>query len=193
MQQFADYWLEAELARGGMGVVYRARHMHTGRPCALKLVLSGNRATAAQIHRFQREALAQASLNHPNILRIFDGGEFNGNLYFSMELAEGGDLSNALEWTLPRKVEAIMKVARALGFAHEQGYVHRDIKPANVLLTPEGEPKLTDFGLIKHLDSTTMLTQEGALMGTPFYMSPEQARGQGSTVGPTSDVFSLGV
>ena len=193
MHQFADYWLEAELARGGMGVVYRARHMHTGRPCALKLVLSGNRATAAQLHRFKREALAQAALEHPHILRIYDGGEFQGNLYFAMELAEGGDLDVALEWSLPRKVELLAKLARALGYAHAEGYVHRDLKPANVLLTPEGEPKLTDFGLTKRLDSTTMLTQEGALMGTPYYMSPEQAQGHGSTVGPTSDVFSLGV
>lgn len=193
MHQFADYWLEAELARGGMGVVYRARHMHSGRPCALKLVLSGNRATAAQLHRFKREALAQAALEHPHILRIYDGGEFQGNLYFAMELAEGGDLDVALEWSLPRKVELLAKLARALGYAHAEGYVHRDLKPANVLLTPEGEPKLTDFGLTKRLDSTTMLTQEGALMGTPYYMSPEQAQGHGSTVGPTSDVFSLGV
>ncbi|MCO5172036.1 MAG: protein kinase [Planctomycetes bacterium] len=191
---FSHYVLEAQLARGGMGAIYRARHAETGQVVALKVVLAGERATEAQLHRFRREARAQAELEHPNILRIHDSGEWEGILYYTMDLVEGPDLSKALpRLELPERVRVLAAVARAIEHAHARGYVHRDLKPANVLLHPDGRPLVTDFGLAKNLGGETKLTVEGSVLGTPFYMSPEQAAGRTDAIGPRSDVYALGV
>ncbi|MBX3469991.1 MAG: serine/threonine protein kinase [Planctomycetes bacterium] len=191
---FSHYVIEAQLAKGGMGAIYRARHAETGQVVALKVVLAGERATEAQLHRFRREARAQAELDHPNILRIHDSGEWEGILYYTMDLVEGPDLARAMpRLELHERVRHLVAVARAVGHAHARGYVHRDLKPANVLLHPDGRPLVTDFGLAKNLGGETKLTVEGSVLGTPFYMSPEQAAGQTDAIGPRSDVWALGV
>jgi tetratricopeptide (TPR) repeat protein len=190
---FGDYVLDELLAKGGMGAVYKVRNVHTGQPFALKVLLAGTKASKKQLHRFRREAKVQMELDHRNIVKIHDAGEWEGVLYYAMAMIEGSDLDTFA--TLERNVRyrIIAKTCRALHYAHEQGYIHRDLKPANILIDQEGEPLLTDFGLTKNLEGTTQLTQEGAIMGTPFYMSPEQATGKANTMGPPSDIFSMGV
>ncbi len=191
---FADYLLEAEIARGGMGAVYRVRHARTGEAYALKVLLAGEKASETQVHRFKREARAQQELDHPNIVRIHEAGEWEGILYCVMDLVEGSDLGRAhAAMSLGERIDLLIAVARAIHHAHERGYVHRDLKPANVLIDREGRPRLTDFGLAKRVEGTTQLTQEGAILGTPFYMAPELATGRPEAVGPATDVFALGV
>jgi tetratricopeptide (TPR) repeat protein len=191
---FSHYVIEAQIAKGGMGAVYRARHAETGRLYALKVVLAGERATESQLHRFRREARAQTELDHPNIVKIHETGEWEGILYYTMDLVVGSDLAKAFpKLELRERARLLALVARAVHHAHEHGYVHRDLKPANVLLDEAGRPLVTDFGLAKNLGGETKLTQEGAVLGTPFYMSPEQATGQAGAVGPRSDVYALGV
>ena len=192
---FANYILEQQLAKGGMGAIYRVRHVQSGVTCALKVLLAAEKASEGQIHRFKREAKAQIELgDHPNIVKIHDAGEWEGILYYAMDLVEGTDLgATTAAMSIKERVLCLTKVARAVHYAHEQGYLHRDLKPANVLVDRNHQPQVTDFGLAKNIGGDTHLTQEGAAMGTPFYMAPEQAVGDLEKMGPASDVYSLGV
>jgi formylglycine-generating enzyme required for sulfatase activity len=182
------------LGRGGMGVVYKARHMGLNRVVALKMVLAGGHAGPDELARFRGEAEAVARLKHPNVVQVYDVGESGGLPYFSLEFVEGGSLDRKLAGTPlpPNEAAALVEVlARAVAVAHAAGLIHRDLKPANVLLTPDGTPKVTDFGLAKRLDSAGP-TASGAVMGTPSYMAPEQAGGKSKDIGPACDVYALG-
>ena len=194
-QQIAGYEVEAELGRGGMGVVYKARHLALKRTVALKMVLAGAYAGPDERTRFQREAESVAALRHANVVQIHDVGEADGRPYFTMEYVEGGSLAQKLAGTPQPSREAAALVATLAGAvkaAHDSGIVHRDLKPANVLLTPDGTPKVSDFGLARRMSGDAALTWAGAAVGTPSYMAPEQAHGQPGTVGPASDIYSLG-
>jgi serine/threonine protein kinase/tetratricopeptide (TPR) repeat protein len=189
------YEILGVLGRGGMGVVYKARQIGLNRLVALKMVLAGAHAGAQQLGRFQVEAEAVARLDHPNIVQIYEVGKHEGLPYFSLEFVSGGCLADAIAGKLrpPKEVAALVEhLALAMAVAHRHGVIHRDLKPANVLLTLEGTPKITDFGLAKTVESESGLTNSGALMGTPAYMSPEQAWGETHTIGPPSDLYSLG-
>jgi WD40 repeat protein/serine/threonine protein kinase len=189
----AGYEILAELGRGGMGVVYKARQTRLGRIVALKMLLAGAHASAYELARFRVEAEAVARLQHPNIVQIFEVGEENGCPYLALEHVEGGSLAQQLKGALPSGRAAAMLVetlARAVHYAHQCGVIHRDLKPANVLLTADGTAKITDFSLAKRLDAATMNTRSGAVLGTPEYMAPEQADGKG--VGVAADVYGLG-
>jgi hypothetical protein len=188
------YEIVRELGRGGMGVVYQARHLKLNRFVALKMILAGSHAGAAARDRFQTEAEAIARLQHPNIVQVHEVGEHEGKPYFALEFCGGGNLANKLGGTpLPaRNAAALVEtLARAMQAAHEQHVIHRDLKPANVLLADDGTLKITDFGLAKKLDEANQ-TQSGAIMGTPWYMAPEQAVGKSDKTGQASDVYALG-
>jgi WD40 repeat protein/tRNA A-37 threonylcarbamoyl transferase component Bud32 len=191
----ANYELLEELGRGGMGIVYKARQVGLQRLVALKMIRSGQLASRQERERFHAEAEAVARLQHPHIVQIHEIGNFAGAPFFSLEYVAGGSLAAILDgtpWAPVRAAKLVETVARALHVAHQQGIVHRDLKPANLLLTPEGEPKITDFGLAKHLDASHQATHSGAIMGTPCYMAPEQAGGRSKQVGPAADVYALG-
>jgi WD40 repeat protein len=180
-----------------MGVVYRARQVGLNRVVALKMILAGAHAGPKDLARFRREAEAVAQLHHPNIVQIHDIGEAGGRPYFALELVEGGSLAQRPQGgpQPPRQAAQLIEtLARAVHFAHGRGIVHRDLKPANVLLTADGVPKITDFGLAKRLDGQAVATLSGEVVGTPSYMAPEQAGGKdkGQAVGPAADVYALG-
>jgi serine/threonine-protein kinase len=178
-----------------MGVVYKARHVRLKRLVALKMVLTGEHAGREERVRFGQEAEAVARLQHPGIVQIYEVGEHAGRPYVSLELVEGGSLARKLSGTPLPPCEAAglgEALAQAMHAAHRRGVVHRDLKPANVLLTPDGAPKISDFGLAKQLDQDSGQTKSGAILGTPSYMAPEQARGEGHAVGPRTDVYALG-
>lgn len=191
----SGYELLGELGRGGMGVVYRARQKGLGRMVALKMVLN-NQASQEELDRFMLEAQAVALVEHPNIVQIYDVGEFNNLPYFSLEFVDGGPLDKKLnsEPQDPTFTAQVMaKVCRAMGFAHSKQILHRDLKPANVLLTKGGEPKITDFGLAKQMDAPDEgHTKAGSIMGTPSYMPPEQAEGKAKDLTNRADIYSLG-
>jgi hypothetical protein len=189
------YKIEAVLGRGGMGVVYKARHLALKRTVALKMVLAGGHAGPGELARFRIEAEAVARMQHPNIVQIHDVGEAGGHPYCALEFVEGGNLAGKLGGKPLRPREAALLVeslARAMQLAHSRSVVHRDLKPANVLLTADGTPKITDFGLARQLDADSAETQAGAVLGTPSYMAPEQASGRAHEAGPAVDVYALG-
>ena len=181
------------LGRGGMGVVYKALHRRLNRLVALKMLLAGAWATPEERHRFAREAELVAGLRHPNIVQVHDVADHDGRPYFTMEFVEGGNLAQRLAGhPLParRAAEMTAMLVDAVEAAHRGGVLHRDLKPSNILLTPEGRPKISDFGLAKHLENGPALTQSGAAVGTPSYMAPEQARGDTlARWGRRSDVY----
>jgi hypothetical protein len=194
-RSFGDYEIESELARGGMGVVFRARQISLNRPVALKMILAGQLANDTDVKRFYTEAEAAANLDHPGIVPIYEVGQHEGQHYFSMGFVEGQSLAQRLAGgpLPPREAAALMvKVAEAIEFAHQHGVIHRDLKPDNILLDRSGSPRVTDFGLAKRLQSDSGLTGSGQIMGTPSYMPPEQAGGSRGDVGPAADVYALG-
>jgi TolB-like protein/tRNA A-37 threonylcarbamoyl transferase component Bud32/predicted Zn-dependent protease len=194
--RIGNYQILEEIGRGGMGVIYRARQRHSRRIVALKRILSYHADSQETLARFRREAQAAASLDHPNILPIYEVGECDDRLpFFSMKFAGGGSLLEAAPAlrSEPRRAVALMaKVARAVQYAHGQGILHRDLKPGNVLLDGRGEPLVSDFGLAKWLDSSSHLTRTLTIFGTPGYIAPEQVNGSAGKLGPASDVYSLG-
>jgi serine/threonine protein kinase/WD40 repeat protein len=210
-RRVAGYELLAELGRGGMSVVYRARQLSPARLVALKMVL-GTHATAERRARFLAEADAIARLQHPNIVQVYEVGEHEGQPFFSLELVDGGSLAQKLAGTPQPAGEAaalVETLARAIHYAHQRGIVHRDLKPGNVLLSfcreapasadssfretmNRAVPKITDFGLAKHLDAGRGQTHTGTILGTPSYMAPEQAAGLPGEIGPAADVYALG-
>jgi serine/threonine-protein kinase len=195
LPQIPGYKIEAILGRGGMGVVYKARHLRLNRPVALKMLLAGAYAGAEERERFAREAKAVANLQHANIVQVHDVGDHEKRPYFTMEYLEGGNLAQTLAGKPQPAHEAAQLVAllaAAVQVAHQAGIVHRDLKPGNILLTADGTPKIADFGLARHFDGGSALTLSGARVGTPSYMAPEQALGKTRTVGPATDVYSLG-
>jgi serine/threonine protein kinase len=192
------YEVLEELGRGGMGIVYRARHRTLGHEVALKMILAGRHADDAETARFRLEAAALARLDHAHIVHIRDFGEHEGCPYFALDCLTGGSLARRLKekgGSLPAREGAALveKLARAVQQAHEKGFVHRDLKPGNVLFTVEGEPKVTDFGLAKDLEADDALSRTGHLLGTPAYMAPEQAAGKVRAVSAATDVWALGV
>ena len=205
LRKFHDYELLEEIARGGMGVVYRARQISLNRTVAVKMILTGQLASDTEVQRFRAEAEAAAHLQHPNIVRIHEFGEFEGQHYFSMDYIEGQSLTETTagraaenpEW-FRRAAGWVKTIAEAIHYAHEHGVLHRDLKPSNVLIDNSGQPHITDFGLAKRLTSAgpgapgAELTLPGQVLGTPNFMPPEQAAGKRDVLGPQSDVYSLG-
>lgn len=190
-----DYELLDELGRGGMGVVYKARHKTLSRVVALKLVLRGRLAADDELARFRSEAEAAAQLDHPGIVPIYECGEVDGRAYFSMGYVEGDTLADRLAGgPLPPReaVQIAREVALAIDYAHQRSVIHRDLKPSNILIDKQGRPHVTDFGLAKRIDVAESLTQSGAILGTPSYIAPEQAMGSRGELGPAADVYSLG-
>ena len=214
VRYFGDYELLEEIARGGMGVVYRARQVSLNRRVALKMIVAGQLATPAAMQRFHTEAEAAARLDHPHIVPIYEIGEHEGQHYFSMKLIEGGTLEqrvtsnqcsviskaerasgaspNTDYWSLNTIASRVATIARAVHYAHQHGILHRDLKPTNILLDEQGEPHVTDFGLAKLVEDDTPLTHSLAFLGTPSYMAPEQAMGGAKRLTTAADIYSLG-
>ena len=198
--RIGSYELVQELARGGMGAVFRARDARSGREVALKLLLGGRQARERERLRFEREARALARLRHPHVVSVLDAGQVDGLAFLAMELVPGESLARRLQrqgqLPLAQAVSIARKLAGALHHAHSQGLLHRDVKPQNVLLREDDEPVLTDFGLTREVDSAAgeSLTRTigGQFLGTPGYCAPEQARGDAALIGPRSDVYGLG-
>lgn len=195
-----EYEIVDEIARGGMGVVFKARQQSLKRIVALKMILAGRLADNADVERFHREAQAAGRLNHRHIVAVHEVGEHDGRHYFTMDFVDGRSLSDVIRdapLASQRAARIVRQVAEAVEFAHQQGTLHRDLKPANVLMTADDVPHVTDFGLAKMLDrvddnSRAELTASGQILGTPSHMSPEQAAGKQALVGVASDVYSLG-
>ena len=193
-KRLGDYELQDEIARGGMGVVYRAVQLSLQRPVAIKMILHGRWASADELARFRREAEAAARLDHPNIVPIYEVGECDGQPFFSMKLIQGRDLTHHRPRFLSAPRDAarlVAALAAAIHHAHQRGILHRDLKPQNILLDEEGKPQLTDFGLAKLVETEGSLTQRGTVVGTASYMAPEQARAEGPLT-TAADVYSLG-
>ena len=194
---FGNYQLLSEIARGGMGVVFRARQESLGRTVALKVIGAGALATPDLVRRFEAEARTAAALDHPNIVPIFEVGEHDGQHYFTMACIEGQSLAQILADPARRPsasvaAQWIAQLARAVHHAHQRGVLHRDLKPSNILIDAEGQLHLTDFGLAKLLDGDSSLTRTLAVLGTPTYMSPEQAGGRSQFLTTATDVYGLG-
>jgi eukaryotic-like serine/threonine-protein kinase len=192
IRYFGDYELLEEIARGGMGVVYKARQASLNRIVALKMILKGLLATTIDVARFHAEAESAAGLDHPHIVPIYEVGSHEGHQYFAMRFVEGTTLARAPRQSARTEVNRLIDIARAVHFAHQRGILHRDLKPSNVLIDPAGTAFVTDFGLAKRTGADSSLTETGQPLGTPRYMAPEQAAGRKDlTVGV--DVYSLGV
>src|SRR6266446_4600468 len=195
LPEIPGYEVLAVLGRGGHGIVYRARHLKLKRVAALKMLLTGEYASPSELARFTREAEAIAALRHEYIVQVYDVGDLDGCPYFTMEYVEGGTLAEKLAGAPQPALQAATLVGRlapAVQVAHRAGIVHRDLKPGNVLLTTDGTPKITDFGLAWRLDGQLSLTLTGARMGTPSYMAPEQVIGRHEALGPAVDIYALG-
>jgi thiol-disulfide isomerase/thioredoxin len=191
---FGEYELLGAIARGGMGVVFRARDKNLNRVVALKMILAGRLATADEVRRFYTEAEEASRLDHPNIVPIYRVGQYAGQPYFTMKLVEGGTLGDpgkGCQADLRKAARLMIDVAGAVHYAHQRGILHRDIKPGNILLDSSGRPHVTDFGLVKHLGLKGNQTQSGAIVGTPGYIAPEQAAGR-KDLTIACDVYSLG-
>jgi eukaryotic-like serine/threonine-protein kinase len=190
-----DYELQEEVGRGGMGVVYRARQTSLNRTVAIKMIQENRPSSMENRQRFLAEAEATARLEHPGIVSLYEVNEFAGHPFFSMQFIRGVTLADRLRQGPLNQREAariMADVCRAIAFAHEHGVLHRDLKPSNILLDHHHRPHVTDFGLAKFADSVDSLTRTGAVIGTPSYMSPEQASGRSALVGPAADIYSLG-
>jgi tetratricopeptide (TPR) repeat protein len=190
-----DFEILGVLGRGGMGVVYQARQKSLDRTVALKMIPLSDRARPEEIARFRSDAEAAAHLQHPDFMQIYQVGEQDGRPYFVLEFAGGGSLAQHIAATpqpVRQAAELVERLARAMHYAHERGIVHRDLKPANILLTSDGMPRITDFGLAKRLDKEMGQTRTGVVMGTPSYMAPEQAEGRTKEITPRTDVYALG-
>jgi len=195
VRYFGDYELQKELGRGGMGVVYKARQVSLNRPVALKMIKAGVLADDAELRRFQNEAEAVAQLDHAGIVPVYEVGEHDSQKYFSMKLIEGGNLADrlAVYHDDPRAAATLLaEAAEAVHHAHLRGILHRDLKPANILVDDQGHPHITDFGLAKRVEADVEMTASGAILGTPAYMSPEQASGRRDTITTATDVYGLG-
>ncbi len=195
LRYFGDYELLEEIARGGMGVVWKARQVSLNRLVAVKMLRAGVLAGKDEVERFLREAEAAANLQHPHIVAIHEVGEHEGRHYFSMDYVEGQDLGALVRQgplSAERAARYVKIVAEAIHFAHQRGTLHRDLKPQNVIIDTADQPRVTDFGLAKSLTEDSGLTQSGVVMGSPSYMPPEQAAGQHADLGPAADVYSFG-
>ena len=187
------YRIERLLGAGGMAIVYLAADLALDRWVALKFLRNGNQGDSGQRSRLELEAAVVAKCQHPHLVQIFQIGEYEGELYLALEYVDGGDLKTQLaDKPLPvrRSADLVETLARAVHVAHDAGIVHRDLKPSNILLTAEGVPKVTDFGLAKLLGGDSGRTQSGQVVGTPSYMAPEQAEGRSKDVGPGADVYA---
>jgi eukaryotic-like serine/threonine-protein kinase len=194
-RSFGDYELVEEVARGGMGLVYKARQKHLHRWVALKMILAGPLASRSSVARFQQEAETVAALRHPGIVTIYEMGEFDGQHYLAMEYIEGASLAHRVRKgpiAYAQAAEWIRQMAEAVDHAHAKKVLHRDLKPSNVLIDATLQAHITDFGLAKTSESDSDLTATGAILGTPSYMPPEQAKGESNLIGPASDVYALG-
>ncbi len=195
LESFGDYELLGEVARGGMGVVYRARQRGLGRVVGLKMMAEGRFGSAEDVRRFRLEAEVVAQLDHPHIVPIYEVGLHQGRHYFSMKFAEGGSLSGRVQELLdrPREVARMMaRIAGAVDHAHRRGLLHRDLKPANILIDERGEPLVSDFGLARRAEVGGGITLSGAILGSPSYMAPEQAGGRAGAITTAADVYGLG-
>jgi serine/threonine-protein kinase len=189
------YEREEVIGHGGMGVVIKARQLPFNRPVALKM-MRDDCLDPAEVARFHREAQNMARLKHPNIVQVYAVGAIDGRPFFAMELVEGGSLARRIAGQIQPADQAarwVQTLAGAMHYAHGQGIIHRDLKPGNIVLTADGTPKITDFGLARRLEGDATLTHDGKVRGTVYYMSPEQARGDNTEIGPLSDVYALGV
>ena len=189
-----DYDILGELGSGGMGVVYKARQRSLNRLVALKMIHTRIQDNPDLLARFKIEAEAVARLHDPHIVQIHELGDFEGSHFISLELLEGGSLKERLAGNLQpgrQAAELVATLAEAMQAAHRADIVHRDLKPANILFTTDDVPKVTDFGLAKRVEKGSELTHTGAVLGTPNYMAPEQARGRVHEIGPATDIYSL--
>lgn len=193
--EVAGYEILGELGRGGMGIVFKARQLRLNRLAALKMILAGEYAGPDAVERFMAEAEIVARLRHPNIVQIYAIGDCDGRPYVELEYVDGGSLAGRLEgtpWPPRAAARVIESLAHGMTEAHRLGIVHRDLKPANILMTEEGVPKISDFGLAKMLERETGLTRTESILGSPSYMAPEQAEGKAKEVGPSADIYALG-
>jgi serine/threonine protein kinase/formylglycine-generating enzyme required for sulfatase activity len=197
LQGLQRYEVLDELGRGGMGIVFKARQVDIDRICALKVIKAGPSVPEVQINRFVQEARSAAQLNHPNIVTIYDFGRFRDMFYIAMEFIPGVPLAKLIAdgaVTIQRALEITDDLLSAVAYAHSKGVIHRDLKPQNILVeTERGRARLIDFGLAKDNTAGLGLTQTGQILGSPFYLSPEQTRGESRNVDPRSDVFAMGV
>jgi WD40 repeat protein/tRNA A-37 threonylcarbamoyl transferase component Bud32 len=195
IRRFGDYELVEEIARGGMGVVYKARQVSLNRTVAVKMILGGQLASAADVQRFRAEAESAAHLQHPNIVAIHEFGQQEEQHFFSMDYVEGKNLAEFVgrNYLSPKQAAKCLKpIAEAIQYAHERGILHRDLKPSNILIDQSGQPRITDFGVAKRMKSDSDLTMTGQVLGSPSFMPPEQASGRRGQVGPASDIYALG-